>query len=211
MQNKLKPTTDKLTWPTISRKTNLHSLDILPKKQLFIVHNFFTLLECKNVIKFAESQLTFVPTEKGPPKRGYAFRDNDRILVTNQHFADALWKSGVYDLFQNTEAVGLNPNIRLYKYAPGQQFGPHIDESVKVDSHISQYTVLVYLSGGNDDSGLKGGELIFYKGKNKVAASIQPVAGLLVIHEHGDKCLEHEAAKVVRGCKYVLRTDVMFK
>jgi predicted 2-oxoglutarate/Fe(II)-dependent dioxygenase YbiX len=201
---------DKLNWPVLTPKTNLRINNILPNKQLFTVNNFLTTEECKNIIKFAETQLKFVPSEKAPPKRGYAYRDNDRVQVTNHQFANTLWEMGTNSLFTNDGAVGLNPNLRFYKYASGQQFGAHIDESVTVDGKKSKYTMLVYLSGGSDDSGLRGGELVFYKGKNKVVASVAPVIGLLVIHEHGDRCLEHEAKEVLRGVKYVLRSDVMF-
>lgn len=51
-----------------------------------------------------------------------AFRDNERIAFQDKAFADQLWKkSGLADIFSNIEignnqkAVGLNPNIRLYK------------------------------------------------------------------------------------------------
>jgi len=36
-----------------------------------------------------------------------------------------------------------------------------------------------------------------------------PVAGTLLAHAHGEACLPHEAAAVVAGAKYVLRTDVV--
>jgi hypothetical protein len=32
----------------------------------------------------------------------------------------------------------------------------------------------------------------------------------MLLHVHGDHCLEHEADPVVDGTKYVLRTDIVF-
>lgn len=79
--------------------------------------------------------------------------------------------------------MACNANIRVYRYAAGQRFGKHVDESVE-DEHgnISQWTVLIYLnggaaglSGGDRSSGgseaeagvgeetLRGGETVFYK------------------------------------------------
>lgn len=40
--------------------------------------------------------------------------------------------------------------------------------------------------------------------------SVAPAAGLALLHAHGDDCLEHEAAAVERGVKYILRSDVVF-
>ena len=37
-----------------------------------------------------------------------------------------------------------------------------------------------------------------------------PVAGKALLHLHGDVCLEHEGVPVVRGTKYILRSDVIF-
>lgn len=79
--------------------------------------------------------------------------------------------------------MACNANIRVYRYAIGQRFGKHVDESVE-DEHgnLSQWTVLIYLnggaaelSGGDRGSGgsgaeaevgegtLRGGETVFYK------------------------------------------------
>lgn len=45
-------------------------------------------------------------------------------------------------------AVACNSNIRIYRYAVGQRFGKHIDESVEDENgHHSQWTVLIYLNG----------------------------------------------------------------
>lgn len=55
------------------------------------------------------------------------------------------------------KAVACNANIRVYKYAAGQRFGKHVDESVEDENgNISQWTVLIYLNGGR--VGLSGGE-----------------------------------------------------
>lgn len=37
-----------------------------------------------------------------------------------------------------------------------------------------------------------------------------PKPGLALLHLHGEDCLEHEAAEVKQGIKYVLRSDVIF-
>lgn len=32
----------------------------------------------------------------------------------------------------------------------------------------------------------------------------------MLLHVHGDRCLQHEAEPVLAGTKYVLRTDLVF-
>ncbi len=53
----------------------------------------------------------------------------------------------------------LNTNIRMYKYTPGQHFGPHYDDSVRdpLTGAKSEWTLLIYLSGVQD--GVEGGEV----------------------------------------------------
>jgi predicted 2-oxoglutarate/Fe(II)-dependent dioxygenase YbiX len=203
-----------LTFPHISHKKTIQTKSAAADElRLITVPNVLTNNECRALIEFVEKNFAF-ETTKAPQKRGYAYRDNDRILIDSESLANTLFTScGIMDLFKCVEGVaGLNPQIRFYRYTVGQRFGAHIDESVTVNGMKSRYTVLFYLSGGGSDtsSDLKGGELIFYKNKKKIVTSIAPVAGLLVIHEHGNNCLEHEAAQVTRGTKYVLRSDVMF-
>ncbi|KAF9934484.1 hypothetical protein FBU30_001977 [Linnemannia zychae] len=41
--------------------------------------------------------------------------------------------------------------------------------------------------------------------------AVKPERGLLLVHKHGDECMLHEALIVQRGCKYVLRTDVVYE
>jgi len=72
------------------------------------------------------------------------------------------------------------------------------------------HTALFYLSGKPD---LVGGETVFYKGTsaNKIATEVPPAVGLALFHGHGTShCLLHEARPVVKGVKYVLRTDILY-
>ena len=119
-------------------------------------------------------------------------------------------------------ACGCSANMRWYQYAAGQRFGKHIDESNEDETGAhSEYTLLLYLNGGNTDVqdaengalSLTGGETVFYKGSygNGIAAKVAPLEGLCIIHGHGSRCFTHEGAPVISGLKYVLRTDVMYR
>jgi hypothetical protein len=44
----------------------------------------------------------------------------------------------------------------------------------------------------------------------KKSFAFAPRAGTMLLHVHGDHCLEHEGEPVLEGTKYVLRTDLVF-
>ncbi|KAL5567775.1 hypothetical protein UlMin_024350 [Ulmus minor] len=214
-------------WPVIKPKKNLQ-ISRLKDTDLFTVQNFFTPIESKAFIKAAET-IGFVHQGSLGPLKGEAYRDNDRIAVNDPALADAIWVSGLNQLFSDIKirgkvAVGLNPNIRLYRYKVGQRFGRHIDESVNLgEGKRTHYTLLIYLSGGvpkgksdpksPKDSSLEplvGGETVFYGSRNSVVAEVAPTEGMALLHIHGDKCMLHEARNVAKGVKYIFRSDVVF-
>ncbi|XP_044467378.1 uncharacterized protein LOC123197243 isoform X2 [Mangifera indica] len=198
-------------WPNIKPKQNLQ-ITRLKDTDLFTVKNFFTSAESKAFIKASES-MGFAHQGSLGPLKGEAYRDNDRISVNDPVLADTIWESGISKLFTDIKirgkiAVGLNPNIRFYRYKVGQRFGKHIDESVSLgDGKRTHYTLLIYLSGGvkakaktdpsdpNDSSlePLVGGETVFYGSRNNLVAEVAPTEGMALLHIHGDKCMLHEA------------------
>ncbi|XP_077235059.1 2-oxoglutarate (2OG) and Fe(II)-dependent oxygenase superfamily protein [Tasmannia lanceolata] len=206
-------------WPLIKPKRDLQ-ITPLKDTHLFTVQNFFTSTESKAFIEAAES-LGFVHQGSLGPTKGEAYRDNDRISVNDPVLAQGIWESGLKKIFVDIKvrgkvAVGLNPNIRFYRYKVGQRFGRHIDESTDLgDGHKTHYTLLIYLSGslrskGSNDMSLVGGETVFYDSRRGVVAEVAPIEGMALLHIHGDKCLLHEARTVTKNVKYVLRSDVVF-
>nr|KJB37279.1 hypothetical protein B456_006G196900 [Gossypium raimondii] len=206
----------KAKWPVLQPKLNLQ-ITRLKDKDLFTVQNFFTPAESKAFIKAAESAGFEHQGSLGPAK-GEAYRDNDRI-------ASGLSKLLSDIKIRGKAAVGLNPNIRFYRYKVGQHFGQHIDESVDLgEGKHTVYTLLVYLSGAaktkdkSDSNNMKdsasepivGGETVFYGSRNRVVAEVAPAEGMALLHIHGDKCMLHEARNVSKGIKYVFRSDVVF-
>lgn len=77
-------------------------------------------------------------------------------------------------------------------------------------------TLLVYLTGVED--GVEGGETVFYpearvmsKQGSKSSSSEARISlsrGLALLHRHGHECALHEGAAVLKGTKWVLRSDV---
>ncbi len=123
------------------------------------------------------------------------------------------------------QPLSCNPNLRLYKYTKGQWFGRHFDGASDVQfvsgSPYSKFdvkeaqtemTVLFYLSscsGGATRFHLPHGKNNFGRGKGKKkcngsdkSVAFVPEEGAVLLHVHGDRCLEHEAEPVLDGIKY---------
>ncbi|EEP77140.1 conserved hypothetical protein [Uncinocarpus reesii 1704] len=107
---------------------------VLPD-QIYVIRNFLTSTLCKNYVSFL-STLPLVTTP-GRPKKGEAVRVNDRFQIDDSAFAERLWKETALDQvllgavgaekedLWGGNVVGLNPNIRVYRYTKGQFFGQH--------------------------------------------------------------------------------------
>jgi len=144
------------------------------------------------------------------PLKGEAYRDNDRISVTDPLLAQAIWESGINRIFTDINisgkaATGLNPNIRLYRYTIGQRFGRHIDESVDLgDGSKTYYTLLIYLSGkgsAKDSSGqaLVGGETVFYDQRGGIVAEVLSGSKTLSLIRSHQVCLIVSSKKFFHG------------
>lgn len=198
----------------------IQAIDQAPERNLYVIEHVLTAGECKKIVAVAESQGAF-ERYTSPNSPEYAFRDHHRIKFRSQGIADVLWsqtelKRAFETHIRHEEriegsAIGLNPELKLYRYAGREAFGRHIDGSDVVHDDKgkpmgrTEYTVLFYLTS------TQGGETVFYDDDGHLVASIVPEQGRVVLHRHGDRyCLDHEALAVVEGTKYVLRSDVVF-
>ncbi|PYI34618.1 hypothetical protein BP00DRAFT_304812, partial [Aspergillus indologenus CBS 114.80] len=115
------------------------------------------------------------------------------------------------------EPLGLNGNIRIYRYTKGQFFDKHYDDSNTLTFNTpgqparparTTWTLLIYLTA------CEGGETIFYpeptrKDRNPQPVAVKPVPGMALLHRHGEHCMLHEGAEVRSGEKWVLRSDLV--
>ncbi|KAK7014966.1 hypothetical protein R3P38DRAFT_2998686 [Favolaschia claudopus] len=208
-------------FPEISAKSDLECR-VLLENQIILVDDIFSAAECKSFVKFIDS----LPLELTPPKkRGEAERHNHRFSITSPDFAKNLHttiaphlppfipaKTGKGSGIPR-KAHSLNSNIRVYKYTPDQYFGPHYDDDCRdsITGAKSEWTLLIYLTGVQD--GVEGGETLFYQNEKDITRDVIKaplVRGTALLHRHGRECMLHEGSTVVRGVKYVLRSDVMF-
>ncbi|KAL5409175.1 hypothetical protein PMIN03_006105 [Paraphaeosphaeria minitans] len=212
--------------------------------QIVTLPNFFTAALCKAYVSFLSSLP--LATTPGKPKRGDAVRVNDRFQIDDPAFAERLWsgtslKSLVLGTTENDglgmddpqrrelwggDVVGLNPNVRIYRYSKGQFFDQHYDDSNNVTLPGSPpvparttWTLLLYLT--SPATGCLGGETVFYpepetrKKKSNEPPSepfvVELEAGLALLHRHGAHCMLHEGREVVQGEKWVIRSDLCIK
>ena len=233
-------TTDppKPDWPEIKPIIPASDLELCPllPNHILTISQLWTQKLCETYVTFL-SRLPLVTTP-GKPKKGEAVRVNDRFQVQDPAFADALWAgTALKDLIcqpvvdgqtldePSTQALwggqplGLNPNIRIYRYRPGQHFAQHYDESNNVTVHgqaaKTSWTLLLYLT--SPATGCQGGETVFYpEAPSRKAPEPAPIVaelevGMALLHRHGKDCLIHEGREVTRGEKWVIRSDLCVK
>ncbi|KAI1334717.1 hypothetical protein F5Y15DRAFT_400797 [Xylariaceae sp. FL0016] len=219
-------------WPAFKPKLPVAVLDFESPRpefhdQILLLHNFWPKSMCRDYISFLRGlPLTTTP---GRPKRGEATRVNDRFQVQDPIFSRRLWlETGLKETVLDEsvshlwggEVLGLNPNIRIYRYSKGQFFDCHYDDSNHLSlpsnddpsqlvSARTVWTLLLYLSSSVE--GCMGGETCFYPNDRKSAEEelvIGPETGMLLLHKHGENCLLHEGREVSAGEKWILRSDL---
>jgi hypothetical protein len=189
-------------------------------KSIWVIRNFLDpVQECPNWIRHVES-LSEWHYMAQRSTRYLASRECHRMHRQDADTAEIIYQRLVtscgdldHDVLNNYFSAGwklsgANPNLRLYKYEKGMAFGKHIDGSnVMPDGGVTKMTVLIYLSEC-------GGGATRFVGDHMAVSTpeicFSPQAGAMLIHVHGDDCLEHEADPVTSGTKYVLRTDLVF-
>ncbi|KAF1917565.1 hypothetical protein BDU57DRAFT_513886 [Ampelomyces quisqualis] len=224
-----RPATPKPDWPAFSPlipPSDLALEQVLPE-HIITIPNLWTSTLCKNYVAFLSSlPLTTTP---GKPNKGEAVRVNDRYQIDDPAFAQRLWSQTALqslveaqdDRLWGGKVVGLNPNIRIYRYSKGQFFDQHYDDSNNLSlpgtppaQARTTWTLLLYLT--SPATGCTGGETVFYpdppKKKNR-DPSPKPLVvsldvGLALLHRHGADCILHEGRQVLEGEKWVIRSDL---
>ncbi|KAI3321520.1 hypothetical protein HD806DRAFT_154765 [Xylariaceae sp. AK1471] len=219
------------SWPSFKPRLPITQLIFdtpipILQDQIVLLRNFWPKSLCRDYLTFlAGLPLTTTP---GRPKRGEATRVNDRFQINDPQFAQRLWlQTGLKEAVLEDsakhlwggEVVGLNPNVRVYRYSKTQFFDCHYDDYNLVDVPSDDgperirakttWTALLYLTSSAD--GVLGGETVFYPNDRKSAKEelvITPETGMLLLHKHGDNCLLHEGREVMAGQKWIIRTDL---
>lgn len=128
--NRATPAPVKLAWPQLERPSRPHSV-IQAAPGILLIDDLFPTRIRKAFLAFLTAPNS--PIKLNPPtapQRGEAERTNERIRLEEPDLAARLWNdTGLRDACQAIEgrngrrAVGLNPNMRIYRYPTGSFFG----------------------------------------------------------------------------------------
>jgi hypothetical protein len=178
--------------------------------------DFLTKQESQNWISFAEEEGRLQRMQQRAT-RFMASRDCHRFSLHDAAMAARLFQrlqqtrmyaDALESHFPGKIPVACNPNLRLYKYDKGMSFGKHVDGSESIPGvGETRMTMLIYLSD------CQGGATRFHDvddASGTTEKAFEPRTGSLLLHVHGDECLEHEGDPVLGGTKYVLRTDLVY-
>lgn len=170
---------------------------------LFTVGDVLTAHECEELIAQSESMgYQHAPINgRTTTQINKDVRSNSRVILDDPDLAESLWQRvkeylpGKYSFW---EPVGLNERFRFYRYEPEERFVWHMDGSFRRDNgDASRVTLLLYLNEVE-----QGGATSFKEHR------VQPETGtaLFFLHDY-----LHQGDPVIKGRKYVLRTDVMYR
>lgn len=144
-----------------------------------------------------------ITTPYGPVLRT-DLRNNERATFDDPALAMDLF-ARVADRLPDTchgrRIVGLNERFRCYRYRPGMRFGRHRDGAyIRNQDEQSYYSALFYL-----DAVEAGGDTVLMLDPD---VRVAPARGRALFFQHW---LPHEGQEVLRGVKYVARSDVMYR
>jgi hypothetical protein len=174
--------------------------ELRPLSELTLIPNFFSPEECKVFIKLSEVvELEQLTTRK-------------RLQFDSQELADWWWQrlqpkfkySEQVDKWGNLwTAFGLNTHFRLGRYDEKDEFSKHEDGYYQPQYNIRSFTTaMVYLNTVPVEN---GGATYFMEHGFR----IQPMEGLGCVFVVDD--LLHSGEPLLKGQKYLLRTDVMYR
>mmetsp|Transcript_570 Transcript_570/g.968 ORF Transcript_570/g.968 Transcript_570/m.968 type:complete len:306 (-) Transcript_570:99-1016(-) len=206
-----------------------------------VIHNVLNENECKNIMLFMDSDqvsLESVSSNTSIRNNERAVVMSERIAKTLfDRLAPILTQLGQHELechssnctdFINDglgmkgtwELSSLNPRFRLCKYQPNGHFGPHYDGDYIIDpiSHRSLKTLMIYLNDSFDggrtcfcnDHDMHYDEIrqIYCSPDSMLYAKLKARPGDCLIFDHR---ILHQGEQVIGGCKYIMRSDVMYK
>ena len=172
---------------------------------LFTVPHVLSSAECRSYIETCEAkgfEPALILTASGQERRG-DIRSNSRVIIQSGEIANEWWSRlarAKIPVVNGRKPVGLNSQLRFYRYDRGEEFGLHQDgHNETADGERSFFTLMIYLN-----EGFQGGTTSF----PSLGMSITPQTGLALLFRHE---IEHEGSPVTAGRKYAVRTDVMYE
>lgn len=187
---------------------SMEKKEYMPPDRIFTITKFLSPAECDEYIAMSEKigyDIATINAVGGHVIRPEV-RNNNRVILDDIKLAETIWqklKAFVPPVFEDRQVLGLNERFRFYRYTPGQYFKPHYDGCFRrTNGEQSQLTLMVYLNDG-----FVGGETGFDLRYPYFDVTIVPQKGMALCFDH---YLLHEGKALIKGQKYVLRTDIMY-
>lgn len=171
----------------------------MDNKFLQVFDNIFTPEECKKLIENFDKHIDKVEYIDRGNSEYYRFEED------SDEMANFLWnkiKAHLPTYYDKGTLVCLNTHFRYSKYVHGMEFGIHRD-GMNQDKNGNR-SILTFNIFLNDD--FEGGETDFFDENGVLILSAKPAPGRAAVF---DRSILHCGNKVLNGCKYLLRTDVM--
>ena len=172
-----------------------------------ILKNVLSADECGELIKATEAhgfKRASLYTDLFGKEYFSDTRKSERCIVDSPSFVAALEERLRHYLpadFRSGTLKGINERLRFLKYTTGDEFKPHIDGSYTADDGaISKITILIYLNADYT------GAYTEFAGESDWM-SVVPESGMVLLQ---DQSLLHRVPPLQTGCKYVIRTEVMY-
>jgi prolyl 4-hydroxylase len=180
------------------------------QRLVWSIAGFFSADECAAVRRAADAGEWLAGTVNSAEGRVVdpKVRDSSTAILRDAGLADRAFERARPELparlrltgEDEVGVVGLNVPLRVYRYQPGQHFGPHRDQFYAgAGGTRSLLTFMVYL---NDD--FEGGATSFPEQGKRVV----PRAGDALVFQH---MVLHAGERVASGVKYVLRSEVLYR
>jgi hypothetical protein len=213
-------------------ETTVSRVEIREVPGAFQLLDVLSAREADTIVEIAEN-LGF--HQDAPVSLPHEVRHNDNMnWVVSESIDGVIWERSrhlVTETVGDQSARGINARFRFYRYGTGDYFSPHTDGawpgSRVVDGELiadayqglySQYSYLIFLN-----EGYEGGRTQFLVSKadpNKPAkdrndvniVSVSTPKGAVLCFPHGthpQHCV-HASEKITTGCKYIIRTDILF-
>jgi len=178
-------------------------------KVAFTLENVFSKEECRELVVKTEERgyiPALVNVGGGQEVVMQDVRNNDRCIIDDVGLATTIFervKHTIPQVFKGRQVISLNERLRFLRYTVGQKFEPHMDGTyVRPNGETSMITLQLYLN-----EGCEGGSTAFLDWNEKNFVEVVPKIGQELIFQHD---ILHCGAKVTKGTKYVMRTDIMY-
>jgi hypothetical protein len=157
---------------------------------VFTVSDLYDRQECLDLLARAESlgfEAAAVRTSSGPQMMTQ-IRNNDRVEFSDLDLANDMWERIREFLppLDGQVACGIDSQLRVYRYVPGQQFKRHKDGSGTNEfGQTSKFSFLIYLNDDCVDGATTFRDYREVNGKlEKTEFSVMPATGTALLFRH---------------------------